>query len=172
MDARPAPIGGLANDDRELVREIDQLTASDAPSDLERALRLAADALRGRPNPQLVLVGDGAWDASILNRIKLNAQKPDLSSIDLTGIDLRYVPVGKSADNVGITAFAVPGDAPGLEPGAPESKLGLRSSLTAASVETEGRAPERREEANGRFAGRGDVAGRIAAKPGDIRESR
>jgi hypothetical protein len=106
MDARPAPVSGFQSDDRELLREIDELKSSDAPADLERALRLAADALRGRPHPELILVGDGAWDSDVLNRVHFSPSK-DLSAIDLSNVDLRYVPIGKSSDNVGITAFAV-----------------------------------------------------------------
>jgi von Willebrand factor type A domain/Aerotolerance regulator N-terminal len=108
MDARPAPVSGFQSDDRELLREIDSLDASDAPADLERALRLAADALAGRPRPELVLIGDGAWDDSVLARVHLKAAtKPDLSLIDLSGIDLRYLPIGNSGENAGLTAFAV-----------------------------------------------------------------
>jgi hypothetical protein len=105
MDARPAPVSGFQSDDRELLREIDEIKASDAPADVDRALRLAADALLGKRNPVLVLIGDGAWDENVLNRV--SAYKHDLSSIDVPGIDLRFVPVGKSGDNLGITAFAV-----------------------------------------------------------------
>src|SRR2546430_3474268 len=36
----------------------DALPICDTPADLERALRLAADALRGRPQPTLVLIGE------------------------------------------------------------------------------------------------------------------
>jgi hypothetical protein len=105
MDARPAPVQGFQSDDRELLREVDALTPVDAPADLERALRLAADALRGRPRAELVLVGDGAWDDELLRRVQF--APGGLSTIDLGSIDLRYLPVGKSSDNVGITAFAV-----------------------------------------------------------------
>jgi hypothetical protein len=109
MDARPAPVSGFQTDDRELLREIDGLHASDAPADLERALRLAADALRGRQRPLLVLIGDGAWDDAVLRRVQLArpAGARDLGAIDLSGIDVRYLPVGHSGDNVGITAFSV-----------------------------------------------------------------
>jgi hypothetical protein len=40
----------------------------------------------------------------VLQRVRASK---DLSAIDLGGIDLRYVPVGSSGNNVGITAFAV-----------------------------------------------------------------
>jgi hypothetical protein len=108
MDARPTPLGGWESDDRELLRQIDALGASDTPADLERALKLGADALRGRPHPELVLVGDGAYDEAVLGRVRFTPpRRDDLGAIDLSGIDLRFVPIGRSHDNVGITAFAV-----------------------------------------------------------------
>jgi len=97
MDARPAPRGGFSRDDRALLADVDSLAATDTSADLLRALRLAGDALRGRQRPVLVLVGDGAWRQSEL----------DEGARALDGIHLRYVPVGHSSDNVGITAFAV-----------------------------------------------------------------
>jgi hypothetical protein len=103
LDAQPAPITGFTSDDRELLRALDGLAATDAPADLERGLRLAADALRGRPRPTLILVGDGAWDPSVLRQIDAGG----LSGIDLGGADLRFEPVGHSGDNLAITAFAV-----------------------------------------------------------------
>lgn len=95
MGAQPSPLTGLTHDDRELLRALDGLKATDAPADLDGAMRLAAAALRGRPNPTLVLIGDGGWDPALLDRLKLD------------GIDLRYQPVGVSQDNLAITAFAV-----------------------------------------------------------------
>src|SRR5262249_50038441 len=109
LDARPGPVSGFQTDDRELLREIDALTASDTAADLERGLRLAGDALRGQKRPTLVLLGDGAWDPSILARVRTSAAagRAALSAIDLSGVDVRYVPVGQSGDNMGITAFSV-----------------------------------------------------------------
>jgi hypothetical protein len=109
MDARPAPLGGFAHDERDLLRQVDTLAAGDVPADLERALGLAADALRDRPRPTLVLLGDGAWDESILGRVRTTRRPAasEIGAIDLAGVDLRYIPVGKSGDNVGLTAFAV-----------------------------------------------------------------
>ena len=98
MNARPAPVGGMTRDDRELAHAIDGLRADDTAADVARALELAGDALRGRARPTLVLLGDGAWDQSELAR-----------GVHALGanVDLRYVPVGSTGDNVGITAFAV-----------------------------------------------------------------
>jgi hypothetical protein len=97
MDARPAPRGGFTRDDRALFADLDALAATDGTADLLRALGLAGDALRGRQRPTLVLVGDGAWRQSDL----------DDGARALGAVDLRYVPIGRSSDNVGITAFAV-----------------------------------------------------------------
>jgi hypothetical protein len=97
MDARPAPRGGFSRDDRALLRDVDSLSASDTPADLLRALALAGDALRGRPRATLVLIGDGAWNPADLAD----------GARALSGVQLRYVPVGSSGDNVGLTAFAV-----------------------------------------------------------------
>ncbi len=110
VDARPAPSSGLTSDERQLSAAIEGLSASDTPADLERALRLGADALRGRPQPTLVLIGDGAYDDALWKRVRATAPadpKTRLSTIDLSGIDLRFFPVGRSGDNVGITAFSV-----------------------------------------------------------------
>src|SRR5262249_2149713 len=68
MDARPAPVGGLSRDERDLLHDVDRLAASDTAADVARALELGGDALRGRPRPTLVLIGDGAWEQSELDR--------------------------------------------------------------------------------------------------------
>ncbi len=81
-----------------LLGDIDALMATDTPADLLRALRLAGDALRGRQRPTLVLVGDGAWP---------RADLADGAHALGAAVDLRYLPIGKSSDNVGVTAFAV-----------------------------------------------------------------
>jgi hypothetical protein len=94
LSGRPAPASGPSSDERELLAAIDSLAATDGPADPARALRLAADALRGRPNPMLVLIGDGC-DA-------LPAPAEELRSAAF-----HFIPVGKSSDNVGLTAFAV-----------------------------------------------------------------
>jgi hypothetical protein len=106
MGARPAPLTGLTHDGGELLRALDGLEATDAPADLDGALRLAAAALRGRPHPTLILIGDGGWEQSAVDRIKL-AGGNGPGDIDLAGVDLRYLPVGAPADNLAITAFAV-----------------------------------------------------------------
>src|SRR5262249_8704458 len=91
----------------------------------------AADALRDRPNPLIVLVSDGAFPEPQLTAVEWThadasaAAAPsatptgaapgasgawnarNLAAVDLSGIDVRYLPVGHRSDNVGIIAFNV-----------------------------------------------------------------
>jgi Ca-activated chloride channel homolog len=90
---------------RRLLRDV---APSDTPADLRRALTAAADALHGRHNPMIVLIGDGAYDEETLAAAVWDRPGDDrLDAIDLSGIDVRYLPVGKTAENVGIVAFNV-----------------------------------------------------------------
>lgn len=107
---------------------LDGITANDTPADLPRALGAAADALRDRPNPLIVLISDGAFPEAQLGLVEWNApaQPPpastagapdgsaagsaaikNLAAINLSGVDVRYLPVGRRSDNVGIVAFNV-----------------------------------------------------------------
>ncbi len=116
-------------------RLLDGIQASDTPADLTRALGAAADALRDRPNPLIVLISDGAYPEQQLGLVSWDAAapvippaKPDvkaakdpkdpkaaasafgaknLAVVDLSKIDVRYLPVGRRSDNVGIIAFNV-----------------------------------------------------------------
>lgn len=135
LDGQPLALGGLTADERDLGQRIDGITATDGPADLEAALRLAADVLRGHAHPMVVLIGDGAWPREVLERVRFGpsapspapvpvsapasasgpaipgsatpAVTPRLDAIDLAGIDLRYLPVGTSGDNLGIIGFSV-----------------------------------------------------------------
>src|SRR6185312_17269169 len=71
------------------------------------ALGAAADALRDRKNPLIVLVSDGAFPEQQLGQVAWDASGKTLAAVDLTGIDVRYLPVGHRSDNVGIVAFNV-----------------------------------------------------------------
>ncbi len=96
---------------------ISGVTASDTPADLPRALGAAADALRDRENPLIVLISDGAfpeqqlgmvsWDPKAAAAVAVQTKDKDLASVDLSKIDVRYVGVGVRSDNVGIVAFNV-----------------------------------------------------------------
>jgi hypothetical protein len=98
---------------------LDGITASDTPADLTRALGAAADALRDRKNPLIVLISDGAFPESQLDLVQWDREagpgsgpgqpepEKNLAAVDLSGIDVRYIPVGRRSDNVGIVAFNV-----------------------------------------------------------------
>ncbi len=106
------------------------IVASDTPADLPRALAAAADALRDRPNPLIVLISDGAYPEQQLGLMSWDKAKPpqpakaddnkdgkktrpeqwhtkNLAKVDLSGVDVRYLPVGSKGENVGIVAFNV-----------------------------------------------------------------
>jgi hypothetical protein len=104
---------------------LDGITASDTPADLSRALGAAADALRGRKNPLVVLISDGAFPEASLGLVSWDKSPPppppaagsgsaaepsnvkNLAAIDMSGVDVRFLPVGRSSENVGIVAFNV-----------------------------------------------------------------
>jgi hypothetical protein len=104
------------------------IQASDTPADLPRALGAAADALRDRQNPLIVIISDGAYPEQQLGLVSWDPAAPvppvavdpkddktkkaqwdakNLATVDLSKIDVRYMPVGKRSDNVGIVAFNV-----------------------------------------------------------------
>jgi len=155
VDGQATPMSRFSNDAPMLDKIVDGLAASDTPADLTRALGAAADALRDRPNPLIVLVSDGAFPEQQLSLVRwtraesidsgplrsedrnhLTARVPlagapqsppgappappavasrvdpawntkNLAAVDLSNIDVRYLPVGHRSDNVGIIAFNV-----------------------------------------------------------------
>lgn len=124
VDGQATPMSRFSSDAPMLDKIVDGISASDTPADLTRALGAAADALRDRPNPLIVLVSDGAFpeqQLGLVNWTKGGPPPPDpkagktmsawnaknLASVDLSNIDVRYLPVGRRSDNVGIIAFNV-----------------------------------------------------------------
>jgi hypothetical protein len=130
VDGQATPMSRFSGDAPMLDRIIDGIAASDTPADLTRALGAAADALRDRPSPLIVLVSDGAFPEQQLSLVRWSppaapgaAASPaavaptpgagaswttkNLAAVDLSGIDVRYLPVGRRSDNVGIIAFNV-----------------------------------------------------------------
>ncbi|HEX2686564.1 MAG TPA: VWA domain-containing protein [Kofleriaceae bacterium] len=132
VDGQATPMSRFSNDGPMLGKIIDGIAASDTPADLTRALGAAADALRDRPNPLIVLVSDGAFPEQQLGLVRWapatspggpsaspadpKAPSPgagnawstrNLAAVDLSNIDVRYLPVGHRSDNVGIIAFNV-----------------------------------------------------------------
>src|ERR1041384_7624070 len=72
VDGQATPMSRFSNDGAMLDKIVDAIAASDTPADLTRALGAAADALRDRPNPLIVLVSDGAFP------------EPQLAQVDWT----------------------------------------------------------------------------------------
>ena len=124
VDGQATPMSRFSTDAPMLNKIVDGITASDTPADLTRALGAAADALRDRPNPLIVVISDGAFPEAQLGLVswdKAVAAAPppadaksaaawnakNLAAIDLSNIDVRYLPVGRRSDNVGIIAFNV-----------------------------------------------------------------
>jgi hypothetical protein len=134
VDGQATPMSRFSGDAPMLDKILDGIAASDTPADLTRALGAAADALRDRPNPLIVLVSDGAFPEQQLSLVRWSpsaapgtsaapaagsaAVAPaagagptwatkNLAAVDLSGIDVRYLPVGRRSDNVGIIAFNV-----------------------------------------------------------------
>ncbi len=115
---------GFESDPRRLARAIAGVAPSDEPGDLQRALAFAAAILRGRPRPTVVLVSDGGFTD--------DARR--LAPVDPDGraLDVRYAPVGRRADNVGILSLAarrIPAD-----PGAVETALVVQSFRPTATT--------------------------------------
>jgi hypothetical protein len=130
VDGQATPMSRFSSDAPALRKAIDSIEASDTPADLPRALGAAADALRDRKNPLIVLVSDGAYPEAQLGLVSWEAARPappappvsgqrlggpgpadwstkDLAAVSLAGIDVRYLAVGRRSDNVGIVAFNV-----------------------------------------------------------------
>lgn len=130
VDGQATPMSRFSNDGPMLDKIIDGIAASDTPADLTRALGAAADALRDRPNPLIVIVSDGAFPEPQLGLVSWDKPAPpgqidatgpapatttgaaqwntkNLAAVDLSSVDVRYIPVGRRSDNVGVIAFNV-----------------------------------------------------------------
>jgi hypothetical protein len=95
FDRHVVPVSPFSQDDRALAKAIDEIQPADTGAEPLRALSFAADALRGRPNPVVVLLSDGAFGPEIL--------PADLPTIP--GAKLHFIQTGKEGENVGIVAF-------------------------------------------------------------------
>jgi Ca-activated chloride channel family protein len=97
MGSLPSPLSTMSSDVTELDPAIDALVATDTRADLERGLSFAVDSLRGLPKGEIVVVSDGVLgDVSEISK-----------HIDFAGATLRFLPIGKSGDNVAISEFSV-----------------------------------------------------------------
>ena len=107
MDGQATALSRFETDTPRLLQAVDRVEASDTPADLGRALSAAADALRGRKHPMIVIVGDGAYPDAAGEPVLWEGDKLALGQIDLRGIDVRFAGIGQAGRNVGITAFNV-----------------------------------------------------------------
>lgn len=110
MDGQTTALSRFEPDVVHLLQVVDDIAATDTPADLHRALQAAADALRDRKDPMIVLIGDGHYPDEARTGVSFAPPTPQtqtLGGVDLSGIDVRFIPVGKEARNVGIVAFNV-----------------------------------------------------------------
>ena len=100
LDGQPAPQGGLSYDERELLAQVDMVTARDTAADLPAALALSAALLAGRENPTVILFSDGGFDDSALIGAPAD-------------LEVRFQPLvppdaaNQGVGNAAITAFSV-----------------------------------------------------------------
>ena len=115
MDGQTAPLSRFESDIPKLTKLVRSVEASDTPADLRRALGAAADALRGRPNPMIILVGDGAYDQATLDSVvwkpaapaaQAPARRRQAPRRDQPAGDRRPLRAGRrDPQNVGIISF-------------------------------------------------------------------
>jgi hypothetical protein len=96
MDASPTPLGPASTDPASLLAALQRLTATDAATDFDAALRFASQVLAGHANPVLVVISDGAFGADTSALRTLRAQ----------GIALHHLLLGTDTRNVGIRSFS------------------------------------------------------------------
>ncbi|MBI4511365.1 MAG: VWA domain-containing protein [Deltaproteobacteria bacterium] len=106
MDGQPSAVSRFETDRAQLVTSVDKVKATDTPAALVRALGTAADALRGRKHPMIVIVGDGAYPEDARRSVSWEGEPTSLGLVDLRGIDVRFVSIGKESRNVGVTSFS------------------------------------------------------------------
>jgi Ca-activated chloride channel homolog len=99
MDAAATPLSTLTGEISELEAALTKVTATDAAADFPRALRFAADTLRGLPSPEIIVVSDGA----------LGDAADSAGPVHLGDIKLSYLAVGDRTRNrnAAITSFSV-----------------------------------------------------------------
>ncbi|MBX3250540.1 MAG: VWA domain-containing protein [Myxococcales bacterium] len=101
LDATATPVTPLTDEPRVLEDGLEQLAPTDVAANLRAGLRLALDVLRDAPQPEVVVVSDGGFDAG---RFAPEAFANALAARD---VRLSWVKVGEGDANVALTAFAV-----------------------------------------------------------------
>ncbi len=96
MDHSVTPLSTMSDDTGELARALERISPSDTHLEFGAAIEFAKDSLRGRSQPEIIVVSDGAIPA------RMTEHAPSLD-----GVPLRFVPVGLAGENVALTAFSV-----------------------------------------------------------------
>jgi hypothetical protein len=97
MDASVTPLSPMSGERHVLEQALEQVSATDLPTDHERAYRFALDVLDGRPGAELIVISDTAL-----------APDPAVTrALERARIAVSHVPIGRRSDDVGISAFAV-----------------------------------------------------------------
>jgi hypothetical protein len=117
--AEPTAESGFGADPAALERAIAKVAPTDEGGDLPRALAFAAAVLRGRPRPTVALISDGGFG-------------DDARRTMPAGLDVRYAPVGRRGENVGILSMGARRDP--ADPGAVEAGLVVQSFRSAPAV--------------------------------------
>jgi hypothetical protein len=91
--AKPVVLAPLTGDREKLDRALDAARPADAAGDLREAITLAASLVSPFAGAQVTVVSDGAFGR--------------LDEMSLGGVKLQFLPVGKRAENVAVTAFDV-----------------------------------------------------------------
>jgi hypothetical protein len=97
MDASTTPLSTLTGDVAELEAAVVKVEPTEARADFARGLRFAADALRGLPKAEIVVVSDGV----------LGEPKDQFGAVDLGDAKLSLIGVGERGINAAITGFSV-----------------------------------------------------------------
>ncbi len=97
MDATITPVTTMTSEVSELEAGLKSIRPSETRADFPRALRFAADTLRGIPNPEVIVVSDGV----------LGPATDQLGDVALGDIKLGFIPIGERGKNAAITGFSV-----------------------------------------------------------------
>jgi hypothetical protein len=97
LDASLTALTTMTGEVGDLEAAVQHVRATDTRADVGRGLRFALDSLNGLSKPEIVLISDGAFgDPAEIAR-----------ELELGGVELRYLPVGKRGKNVALTGFSV-----------------------------------------------------------------
>jgi hypothetical protein len=115
MDAVVTPLTPMTGDVARLEQALDDVRPVDARADFPRALRYAADTLRGVKRSEMVVISDGVLGEAKdgLGALKSNAcddenvPRPDGKWTCVGDARFSFVPVGSGKRNVAITEYSV-----------------------------------------------------------------